>query len=289
MPRVPEATIICPTFDHGPTLTHSLACALAQTVEDIELFVVGDGVPDVTREIVGELAARDSRVRFFDNPKGERNGELHRHGAIAEGRSERILYLTDDDLWLPEHVETMLAALEHADFAHTLPVWVLPDGEMGLNIVDTADGFYRERLLQGDFSCGLGLSRCGHTLELYRRLPRGWQPAPTGVPSDHYMWQQILGEPWVRPFSAPAFTALGLPSPARRGWSVDQRAEELGRWAARLADPVERRAIEREVLATFARRAAWERKHATLERQELERKMQRGSLAALLRRSRRSI
>jgi hypothetical protein len=284
MPRVPLVTVICPTFDHGPTLRHSLASALSQTVEDIELFVIGDGAPDVTREIVAELAAGDPRVRYFDNAKGERHGELYRHAAIAEARSERILYLADDDLWLPWHAETMLAALERADFAHTLPVWVVPGGEMGLNFLDVADSFYRERILANDATCGIGLSRCGHTLDLYRRLPHGWRPAPAGVPSDRYMWQQVLGEPWVRPASVPAFTVLGLPSPARKGWSSEQRVEELARWAARLTDPAERQAVEREVLATFARRGAWDRKHATLERQGLETKSGRGSLAALLRR-----
>ena len=58
------ATVIVPTHDHGPTLRFALASALAQTVEDIEVLVVGDGVPNVTHEIVGELSRRDERVRF---------------------------------------------------------------------------------------------------------------------------------------------------------------------------------------------------------------------------------
>jgi glycosyl transferase family 2 len=288
MPRVPEATIICPTFDHGPTLRHSLGSALAQTVEDVELFVIGDGVPDTARAIVRELTARDRRVRFFDNPKGERHGELHRHHAMREARSELILYIADDDLWLPWHAETMIAALGEVDFAHTIPAWVTPEGEMGVNIVDLSDDFYRRRFLAGDPASGLGLCRCGHTRELYARLPHGWRPAPPGVPTDRYMWQQILAEPWVRPRSIPAFTALGLPAPARPGWTAEQRADELGRWAAQLADPAGRLALERQVLAVFARNAAWERKHSTLEREALEGESGRGSLAALLSRRRRS-
>ena len=64
------ATIIVPTHDHGPTLRFALASALAQTVEDIEVLVIGDGVPDVTRKIVGEVSRSGRRVRFFDHPKG---------------------------------------------------------------------------------------------------------------------------------------------------------------------------------------------------------------------------
>src|SRR5688572_27963864 len=57
----PAATILIPTFDHGPLVRLALESALAQTVAEIEVFVVGDGVPDVTREIVGEIAEGDPR------------------------------------------------------------------------------------------------------------------------------------------------------------------------------------------------------------------------------------
>jgi GalNAc5-diNAcBac-PP-undecaprenol beta-1,3-glucosyltransferase len=279
---VPAATVICPTFDHGPTLRYSLASALAQTVEDLELFVVGDGVPDVTREIVSGFAARDGRVRFFDNPKGERRGERHRHHAIAEASSEVILYLSDDDLWLPEHVETLIRALADADWAHTVSAWLLPDGQTGVNIVDVADSFYRDWILTMLPTPSPGLSQTGHTRALYEALPLGWNPAPPELPTDIHMWRQILALPWVRPRTVPAVTAISFPSPARRGWSPDQRAEELNRWAAILSQPDGLRAIERQVLATLVQRAAWEDKHARLKRQELEAKLARGSLARAL-------
>jgi glycosyl transferase family 2 len=289
---VPAATIVCPTFDHGPTLAHSLPTVLAQTVEDIELFVVGDGVPDVTRELVGELAVRDRRLRFFDNPKGERRGERHRHAAIAEANSDRILYFSDDDLWLPHHVQTLLEALEESDWAHTISAWVLPDGQMGVNIMDLADVFYRRRMLAETRPPSPGLSQTGHTRDLYERLPHGWQPAPPELPTDVHMWRQILAIDWVRPRSVPALTALSFPSPARPGWSAERRAGELETWAAQLATPAGRAALQARVLATFVQRAAWEDKHAALAREALEaelravRARRRGSLAAAWRRRR---
>lgn len=283
---MPAVTVVCPTFDHGPTLRYSLASALSQTVEDLELLVVGDGVPDLTREIVDELARGDDRVRFFDNPKGERRGERHRHHAIAEARGELILYLSDDDLWLPHHVATVAGALAEADWAHTIPAWLLPDGEVGVNILDLADTFYREWMFREPHPPSPGLSQAGHTRALYDVLPLGWNPAPPELPTDVHMWRQILAVDWVRPRSVPAFTAISFPSPPRREWSAEQRAEELGRWAATLAEPEGQRDLERQVLATFARRAAWEEKHATLKRQALEAQIGRGSLARALRRTR---
>ena len=57
------ATVIVPTHDHGQTLRLALASALDQTVADIEVVVVGDGVPDITREIVDEF-----RLRYAGTP-----------------------------------------------------------------------------------------------------------------------------------------------------------------------------------------------------------------------------
>ena len=91
------ATVLIPTYNHGSLLRYSVASALRQTVRDLEIFIVGDGVPDATREIVAELQ-HDPRVRFFDNPKGPRHGELHRHAALRQASGEIVCYLSDDDL-----------------------------------------------------------------------------------------------------------------------------------------------------------------------------------------------
>ena len=82
------ATVLIPTFNHGPTLRQSVGSVFDQTVSDLEIFIVGDGVPDMTREIVTELMSQDERIRFFDNPKGPRTGEIHRHRACPRGRGE---------------------------------------------------------------------------------------------------------------------------------------------------------------------------------------------------------
>ncbi len=68
---MPRATVILPTHDHGPTLRPALESVLGQTERDLEVIVVGDGVPEITRTIVAEFAARDPRVRLLDNRKGE--------------------------------------------------------------------------------------------------------------------------------------------------------------------------------------------------------------------------
>ena len=244
------ATVLVPTHDHGPTLRRSIASALAQTVSELEVLVVGDGAPDVTRELMAELASSDPRVRFFDNPKGRRHGEEHRHAALQEARGEIVCYLSDDDLWLPEHVETLQALLSESDFAHTLPLRIDPDGRIHHWRVDLELPFYRELLLQGENR----VPHCcaGHTLELYRRLTAGWRPGPEEMPSDLHMWHQILSVPGCRAVSGTRPTVLHFPSGERKGWSSAERLDELDAWAARIADPAWRDAFAQQVLDAVA-------------------------------------
>jgi GalNAc5-diNAcBac-PP-undecaprenol beta-1,3-glucosyltransferase len=255
------ATVLVPTYDHGPTLLRSVGSVLRQTVHDLEVFIVGDGVPDATRDVVAQLQ-RDPRVRFFDNPKGPRLGEVHRHAALTEASGEIVCYLSDDDLWMPEHVETMRALLRDADFAHALLVSIDGDGDFVPELSQHALPADRDVLLSGvswvPLSCG------AHTLECYRRLPYGWRTTPPGVFTDWYMWHQIVSQPDCHAISGTRPTVLNFPSSRRRGWTIERRVAELDAWVPRLADPE----LVYDVLDRFVRERVRTRLYAeSLERQ----------------------
>jgi GalNAc5-diNAcBac-PP-undecaprenol beta-1,3-glucosyltransferase len=249
------ATVIVPTHDHGPTLLSSLGSVVAQTLEDIEVFVIGDGVPDVTREIVGALSRLDERVRFFDHPKGPRHGELYRHEALAQARGEIVCYLSDDDVWFPEHVETMQEALVESDFVGAHAVHVTPTGDLLTWPSDLSLPWFRERMLVGDTNF-VPLSCAAHTLDVYRRLPDGWSPAPLSSATDLFMWRKVLSLPGLRARSTTLPTVVHLPSTLRRGWTADARVAELEPWAVHVADPEWRREFRAEVFDIVRRQAA---------------------------------
>lgn len=246
------ATVLIPTHDHGPTLRYSVASALRQTEEEIEVFVIGDGAPDVTRDIMADFARRDGRVRFFDHPKGPRHGELYRHAALAEARGEIACYLADDDLYLPHHVGTMRELLRAADFANTACCPFERGGRLEELAVDLERPYYRELLLSGinriPLSCG------AHTMALYRRLPHGWRTTPKPTPTDLYMWQQILSAQGCRAMSSDVLTVLHFPSASRPDVPIEARVAELEDWRRRTMEPGFRGRLEAERRAFAHRR-----------------------------------
>jgi GalNAc5-diNAcBac-PP-undecaprenol beta-1,3-glucosyltransferase len=256
-----RATVLIPTHDHGPTLRHSVASALAQTVTDIEIFIVGDGMPDAAREVARSVARLDPRIRLFENPKGPRHGEILRHEALRVAAGDIVCYLSDDDLWHPDHVEAMFDLLKHCDFASALPLYVDPQQGLAALTVNLEHAYFRRLILAGTnripLSCG------AHTLQMYRRLPHGWRTTPAGIPTDVYMWQQFLADPACRVRSTARATVLCFPAPTRKTMTTTERADELAEWSVRIAgaalaaralESVVREAarLEAEVVATLS-------------------------------------
>lgn len=255
-----KATILIPTFNHGVLLEFAVRCAQQQTVTDVEIFIVGDGVPTVTRELVTRLAAQDQRLTFFDHPKGPRHGEIYRHQALQQATGEIVSYMCDDDLYFPDHVEQLLKLLEHHDFAHSLPVEMLPDGIVSSWSVNLDLPPDRHLLLSGENRIPLGCA--GHQLDFYRRLPYGWRTTPLNTHTDLYMWQQMLGVPGVRCVSGMLPTNLHFPESRRGDLNNAQRLTELKRWFPLTQDEHLRGNFERQVLAFLAKdRAGWSSQH----------------------------
>lgn len=230
-----KATVLVPTHDHGPLLSRAVGTAFGQTVDDIEILIVGDGVDETTREVVRELE-RDERVRFFDHPKGPRRGEAYRHRVLMEhARGEIVCNLADDDLWLAEHVETMYEFLQDADFAHASPVMVYGDGSIRAWPVDLSLPDHRSRVLtaRGFFP----LSSQAHTMAYYRRLPYGWRTTPEGVGTDTYMARQFLAQRDCRAVSSARPTYVGFPHGERKTWTLERRVAELDEWTQKLSAP----------------------------------------------------
>ncbi|HEX2578699.1 MAG TPA: glycosyltransferase [Aquihabitans sp.] len=247
------ATVLLPTTgDRGPLLRHSVASVLAQTVADLELFVVGDGVSPGTRAVVEELATTDARVRFVDLPKHHRRGEPHRHQVLGERAGGRVVaYLCDRDLWLPTHLEELVGVLDGgADLAHTLRFDVTDTGGFRFrHVADLTDPTVRAR--HASIPNLLPLSFVGHTLDAYRRLPHGWRTTPAGTATDRYMWAQFLDQPWTTVASSPMPTVLYFKRGHHPGLSTPERLRLLEAWSPRATSIERAGGVERDVLTAL--------------------------------------
>lgn len=221
-----KATVLVPTHEHDGTLELSVASALAQTERDIEVLIVGDGPTDLVRAAGERLVALDPRVKFLPFPKGERHGEASRHESLKGSAGRVICYLCDDDLWLPDHLETMLTLLCGDFLAHTYPTHVATNGLVG-HFKGSA-----QEMLSGNNH--VPLSAMGHTIAAYRALPVGWSPAPPDIYSDLYMWKKFLLN-GGRLEASRVPTVVHFPSVHRVGWSQDKRRDELEQWARLIA------------------------------------------------------
>ncbi len=235
---MPSVLILCPTFDHAETLYASTASVRAQTFQDWELVVIGDGAPERTTAIVSAISAADARIRYEAHPKSARFGEIYRGRVIRESSADVVLQIGDDDLWAPDHIERMLHLLEEADWANEAPLRVAPDGGSEWWPINHGTGAVRSAIVQG-IAVSAGPNFVAYRREAYLRLPEGWTCAPPPGPSDAFMWAKFFRLPGLRVASIASTSAIKFPSHVfgREEWDSARRLEELAPWLARISQP----------------------------------------------------
>jgi len=230
----PLVTVIIPTHDHASTLDLAVRSVLAQTLDDIELVIIGDGVSELTRTVLADL--EDPRVRFVDEPKTPSRAELTRHRVLMETTATYACYLGDDDVMLNDHIESMVALLDAADFAHPLPLYIARDGTFAVHPADLSDPNCQRWHLQPDNNA-ISLTGVAHRIDAYRRLPFGWREPPSGWHSDHYMWEQWFRTRGLRFVTGDRLTVLKFEASLRTDWSPERRRTELEEWIEQTRSP----------------------------------------------------
>jgi hypothetical protein len=247
---LPLFTVLLPVHRPPDLLPFAIESVLAQRERRFELFVVCDGTPPETVRVAESYAARDPRVRVLAFPKGERHGERHRHTALEQASGELVAHLGDDDLWFPAYLGELSRLLEVVDFGNLLQAEAGPDGAVLVRPGDLADPRTRARMLDEAWNF-FGPTFAGYRLEAYRRLPVGWSPAPTDLPTDLFMWRKLLRQPGLSYGTRFAIEGVKLAAVTRAEVPLTTRAEEARAMVEAVATPAGRRELRARGVASL--------------------------------------
>jgi glycosyltransferase involved in cell wall biosynthesis len=124
----PLISVIIATYNWSSVLRLAIHSVLWQTEQDFEILVVGDGCTDDSEAAVQSFG--DARVRWHNLPRNFGHQTAPNNAGLALARGRYIAYLGHDDIWHPEHLRTLLAAMvqSEADFSSSLVQMIGPQG-----------------------------------------------------------------------------------------------------------------------------------------------------------------
>lgn len=183
----PLVSIITPTWQrHDLLLTRCIPSVQRQDYPNVEHVIVSDGPDQELRNTVGYLMATSEGewrhpIRFFEI--SERVEEVYgcrpRRFGIEKSAGGLIGYVDDDDSLRPDHVSSLVKALEsdpEAGFARSLMRSHLPEGPADIGYGDPA------------------FANIGTPMILHRR--ELLEIATWGAPSEREDWELVSA--WLR-------------------------------------------------------------------------------------------
>lgn len=124
-PHAPEDPLIDPgrvsvvlcTYNGGRFLARQLDSLLAQTYRNLEIVAVDDASIDESPDILRHYARLDPRMRLVINPV---NLGFARNfaNALSQSRGGFVAPCDQDDVWLPEKIDTLMRAISGHSMAY---------------------------------------------------------------------------------------------------------------------------------------------------------------------------
>ena len=108
-----KATVVIPVLNRAKFIGFAIESVLNQTMQDFEVIVVDNGSTDGTQDVVRSFD--DPRIRLIQNSGGTIAFALNT--GIRAARGQYISQLDSDDVYLPQTLERMTAALDADPYA----------------------------------------------------------------------------------------------------------------------------------------------------------------------------
>lgn len=218
----PRVSIILPTYNWSSVLPCSIVSAQAQTLSDFELLVIGDGCTDDSAQVVEAIG--DERVRWIGLSQNSGHQSTPNNEGLRHARGEIIAYLGHDDLWLPDHLSSLVDAIEDgADLAYAITRWVSPRPlDDPLHMVP-------------DYKPGLGIppSSVAHRRTIIEKIG-GWRDYREIIePPDTDLWRRAYSAGFRFAF-VPQLTVIKFPAGVRPNVYRERPRHEQTQWLERI-------------------------------------------------------
>jgi Glycosyl transferase family 2 len=105
--QCPTVSVLIPTYNRAEYLLESLLSVFGQSVPPSQVIVINDGSADNTREV---LKPYMGRIEYLEKENGGKSAALNL--ALPLVRGEYVWIMDDDDVALPDALETHLSVLE---------------------------------------------------------------------------------------------------------------------------------------------------------------------------------
>ncbi len=247
MTAAPTVSVIIPTYNRSDVLRYAILSVLAQSFADFELLVIGDACTDDSEAVVRSFA--DPRIAWENLAENAGNQWAPNNRGLALARGRYVAYLGHDDLWHPDHLATLVRAIEAAgaDLVFSITEEIGPPARPSRGLIGLMpNGAY-------EFSLWAPPSSWLHRRDVPARVGAWRDHRTIALPVDIEMLARIhdagLRIVPVRELTAFKFTSvLRTDSYRRRG------ADEQAAWWERLQREPELR--YRELLEVLAQLAA---------------------------------
>lgn len=118
-----KISVIISTYNRPDLLKTAIKSVLDQTFQDFELIVVNNNGTEETKNVIDSF--NSGKIRYIFEPKQGRY--YANNAAIKVSRGEYIVYLDDDDIFFPNHLETLFSRIysSQADIIYGRNRWVI--------------------------------------------------------------------------------------------------------------------------------------------------------------------
>lgn len=237
-------TVAIPTHNRRETVVLAVLSALRQTLPPVQVLVTCDGCTDGTADALRAIG--DPRVTAIELEKGQGYAYGHRNVALERATGELILWLADDDLLLPDHLERLVErqAADDLDVVTSPAIIVQPDDSLAWNGRDLSVPHYRRWMLER--GCTHVMAAVAVRTALVREVG-GWDDGIARA-ADWDLWKRVLStgaraamtyEPTVLHFKATGRT---------QAW--DDRVAQNTAWLERIGRADELPALRQALRAT---------------------------------------